>query len=363
MKTKIDIEKTLSHFIGIGIVTLIMSAGATAVCADDKLNIVTTTTNLKSIAQAVGGDHVKVDSITGGGEDPHFIEAKPSYMMKTQKADLWIRSGLELEIGYEELIIDGSRNTRIRIGTPGHLDVSEGIVRLEVPTQKLDRSMGDVHPLGNPHYWMDPYNGRIIAKNICRRLQQLDPTNTQAYETNLAAFLQKIDAAMFGSRLVEKIGGERLWKLQINGTLESFIENSNRQSTTDDKESLTLSGWLAKFKPYSGTKIVTYHRSWSYFANRFSLIVSAELESKPGIPPSPRHLLNVINAIQGEKIKIILMEPYYNEKDAKAVSVKTGDKVSVVPNAVGDRKEADSYIAMLDNAVEKLVEALAEGNK
>ena len=284
---------------------------------EDKLNVVTTTTNLASIAESVGGEHVSVTSIGSGDEDPHFIQAKPSYMMKARKADLWIRVGLELEIGYEGLILQGSRNPRIQINTPGHLDASEGILKLELPTGKVDRSMGDVHPMGNPHYWLDPYNGKIIAQNICQRLKQLDPEHTEDYDRNLAAFLSKLDNAM--------------------------------------------AGWTAKLKPFEHSKIVTYHRSWPYFANRFNLDVVAELEPKPGIPPGPGHILEVINTMKSEKAGVILMEPFYNRDDAEAVAKKTGAKVVVVPNAVNE--QVKDYIAMLDNVVNQLSNALSEASK
>jgi zinc/manganese transport system substrate-binding protein len=340
--------------------------------AKDKLNIVTTTTNLKSIAESVGGEHVNISSISTGKEDPHFIAAKPSYMLKAKNADLWIRVGLELEIGYEGLILEGSRNPRIHIGSPGHLDVSEGIIPLEVPTQsmKIDRSMGDVHPLGNPHYWLDPYNGRVIAKNICGRLKQLDPDHKDDYEHNLAAFLLKLDSAMFGSKLVNTIGGERLWKMQSNGTLENFIKDYNEKAMQAkqanpqaEQEMLSLDGWLAKLKPFEHSKIVTYHRSWSYFAHRFNLDVVAELEPKPGIPPGPAHILEVINTTKSEKAGIILMEPFYNHRNAEAVAKKTGAKVVIVATAVNGQKEATDYITMFDNIVTQLSDAISEVSK
>jgi ABC-type Zn uptake system ZnuABC Zn-binding protein ZnuA len=285
--------------------------------AKDKLNIVTTTTNLASIAESVGGEHVSVTSLGSGDEDPHFIEAKPSYMIKAKKADLWIRVGLELEIGYEGLILQGSRNPRIQINTPGHLDASEGILNLDVPTEKVDRSMGDVHPLGNPHYWMDPYNGKVIAQNICRRLKQLDPEHASDYDRNLEAFISKLDKA------TEK--------------------------------------WRSQLKPFEHSKIVFYHRSWPYFTNRFNLDIAAELEPKPGIPPGPGHILDVINTMKSQNVKVILMEPFYNKGDAEAVANKTGAKVVVVPNAVNG--EVKDYISMLDNVVNKLTAALSETTK
>ena len=318
--------------------------------AKDKLNVVTTTTNLQSIAEAVGGDHVNVATISTGQEDPHYIAAKPSNMLKARKADLWIRVGLELEIGYEGLILEGARNPKIHLGAPGHLDASAGITPLEVPTGKVSRTMGDVHPLGNPHYWLDPYNGRIIARNICRRLKQLDPAHAGDYDRNLAAFLLVIDNAMFGGKLVEAVGGERLWKMQSDDTLDSYLRD----------HSLSLEGWLAKLQPYEHAKIVTYHRSWPYFMRRFHLDDVAELEPKPGIPPGPGHILDVINTMKSDQAGIILMEPFYNRADADAVAEKTGAKVVVVATAVNGQKEADSYLDMLDNIVTRLSAALSE---
>jgi len=328
--------------------------------ASNKLNIVTTTTNLASIAEAVGGDHVSVTSIGSGDEDPHFIQAKPSFMMKAKKADLWICIGMELEIGYEGLILQGSRNPRIQINAPGHLDVSEGILKLEVPTGKIDRSMGDVHPLGNPHYWLDPYNGRVIATNICRRLKQLDPAHAADYDRNLAAFLLKLDSAMFGEKLAGAIGGERLWQMQIGGRLDKFIEDNNQKVLQIDPNAkgkvLSFDGWLSKLKPFEHAQIVIYHRSWPYFFHRFNLEDVGELEPKPGIPPGPAHILEVINTMKSQNVKVILMEPFYNKLDADAVARKTGAKVVVVPNSVDN--QVKDYIAMLDNVVTKLSDAL-----
>jgi zinc/manganese transport system substrate-binding protein len=333
--------------------TVLLGCSSQPCRGSDKLRVVTTTTNLESIARDIGGDHVEVSAISTGREDPHFIAAKPSYMMKAKNADLWIRVGLELEVGYESLILEGSRNARIHVGSAGHLDASEGIAALEVPTGKVSRSMGDVHPLGNPHYWLDPYNGRIIARNICRRLKELDSAHADDYDRNLAAFLLNLDSAMFGGKLVEAGGGEKLWKMQSDGTLDLFLKD----------QAIPLEGWLARLKPFEHARIVTYHRSWPYFADRFYLDVVAELEPKPGIPPGPGHVLEVINTMKSEKAGIILMEPYYNRADAEAVADKTGARVVVVAAAVNGQKEANDYIAMLDNVVTRLSDALSEVQK
>ncbi len=281
----------------------------------DKINILTTTTDLKSIAEFIGGDKVKVDSICKGYQDPHFVEAKPSFMMKAKNADLFIRIGLELEIGYEELIIDGSRNSKIRIGELGHLDASEGVYLLEVPTTaRVDRSMGDVHPMGNPHYWLDPLNAKIIASNIAERLARLSPQDTQYFKNNLSEFNRKIDKK--------------------------------------------LAEWKEKLASFKGKEIAIYHRSWPYFMNRFDLNVACELEPKPGIPPSPGHLRKVIEIIKQKNVKVILTEVFYDEKPAHFVAEQTGSKAVIVPNSVGGIKEAKDYFSLIDTIVDKLAKGL-----
>ena len=285
--------------------------------AKDKIQILATTTDLKSIAEFIGGDEVKVDSICKGYQDPHFVEAKPSFMIKAKKADLFIRVGLELEIGYEELIINGSRNQKIRIGQLGHLDASEGASLLEVPTTtKIDRSMGDVHPMGNPHYWLDPLNVKVIASNIANRLSEISPKDALYFKKNLSGFNEKID--------------------------EKLIE------------------WMERLAPFKGENIAIYHRSWPYFVNRFGLVASCELEPKPGIPPSPGHLKEVIDRINEENIKVILMEVFYDEKPAKFVAEQSGAKVVIIPNSVGGTKEAKDYFSLMDIIVERLAEALEQ---
>ncbi len=281
--------------------------------AKDKINVLTTTSDLKSIAEFIGGDKVEVDSISKGYQDPHFVEAKPSFMIKAKKADLFIRVGLELEIGYEDLIINGSRNPKIRIGQIGHLDASEGALLLEVPTTtKIDRSMGDVHPMGNPHYWLDPLNAKVIASNIAERLSKLQPENEVYFKRNLSDFNHKID--------------------------EKLIE------------------WKNKLAPLKGEKIAVYHRSWPYFVNRFSLDITCELEPKPGIPPSPEHLREVIEKIKEADVKIILMEVFYDEKPAQFVAQATGAKVVIVPNSVGGTKETKDYFSLMDTIIDKLAQ-------
>ncbi|MFA5117402.1 MAG: metal ABC transporter substrate-binding protein [Candidatus Omnitrophota bacterium] len=296
-------------------ILVLLAGSASYSFAQDKINILTTTADLKSVAEFIGADKVKVDSLAMGCQDPHFVEAKPSFMIKAKKADLFVRVGLELEIGYEEPIIDGSRNQKIRIGELGHLDVSEGALLLEVPTTtKIDRSMGDVHPMGNPHYWLDPLNVKIIAFNIAERLGELRPEDEAYFNKNLSDFNHKID---------EK-----------------------------------LIGWKTKMAPFEGEKIAIYHRSWPYFFNRFGLEIACELEPKPGIPPSPEHLRKIIETIKQQNVKVILMEVFYDEKPARFVAERAGVKVAVVPNSVGGTKEAQDYFSLMDTIIDNLVQGL-----
>lgn len=329
-------------------VAAMLSVFPLEVASAARLNVVTTTTDLRSIAESIGGDQVSVASIATGVQDPHFIEAKPSYMMLAKKADLWIRIGLELEVGYESPIIDGSRNPRIRIGSLGHLDASEQIKPLEIPT-KASRELGDIHPYGNPHYWLDPYNGILMSWSIANRLSQIRPAKAQYFWNNYFAFWGAVTENMFGKELVKKFGGDELWTQELNGTLDSFLAKNNAASL--------LGGWAGRMKPFRGSKIVTYHRSWSYFAHRFELVVADELEPKPGIPPSPGHTLEVINKMKDEGIKVLLVEPFYSRKEPDLVAEKTGAEVVVCANSVGGTKQAKDYISLINHLVESVASA------
>jgi len=325
--------------------------GPSPALAADRLNVVTTTTDLKFIAEAVGGDHVKVTSIASGAEDPHFVSAKPSFMMIARVADLWIAIGMELEIGWEGLILEGSRNPKIRsIDSKGYLDVSQGVLRLEVPTQRVTREMGDVHPLGNPHYWLDPLNVRIMAKTIADRLAQLDPAHSEDFKGNLKAFQRTLDEHMFGKPLVEEVGGDKLWLREFKGELQGFLEEQHLTAK--------LGGWAAKMLPFRGEKILTYHRSWIYFTNRFGLAVADEMEPKPGIPPSPGHVLQLIEKVKADHVRVLLMEPFYERKAPGLIAEKTGLKVLVCANSVGGDEAAKDYFSMIGNVVDKLAAAL-----
>ena len=313
---------------------------------EKKLNILTTTSDLKSITEEIGGKYVNVKSICEGYQDPHFAEAKPSTIVSARKADLLIVIGLELEVGYEPLIIEGARNAKIKPGADGYLDVSDGVLLRELPTGKVDRSMGDVHPFGNPHYWLDPYNARIMARNISIRLQKIDPAHSAYYQANYQTFIKKVDEAMFGAEAASKIGGDKLWEQEISGKLDEFIKSPE----------IKLDGWIEKARPLRGMKIVIFHRSWTYFTNRFGLITTGEIEPKPGIPPGPGHLKDLIQKVKSENVKIILMESFYDRKSSDFVAGQTGAKVAVCALSVGGKPEVKDYISLIDHLINHLLE-------
>lgn len=313
----------------------LMCAAAADTHAADKLQVVVTHETLKSLVEAVGGPHVEVFSITRGTQDPHFVEAKPSFMTKARRADLWVRIGMEMEIGFERLILEGSRNAAIRVGGAGFLDVSLNVRRLEVPSGAVDRSMGDVHPQGNPHYWLDPLNGRIMARDIADKLATLDPAHATEYRKNFDTFAARLDAAMFGEAAVKASGGEALWRALEQGTAPA-----------------SDGGWLARMAGARGKAVVTHHRSWSYFAGRFGLEVPITLEPKPGIPPGPKHVADVIALIRDRKISTIIVEPYYDRSAADSIAARSGAKVLVLANSVGGSPASTDYIALIDAAVQ-----------
>jgi len=304
----------IKHLIGVLTVMTLMLSFSVFASAQSKLNVIATTEDLASIAAEVGGDHITVESIAKGYQDPHFVEAKPSFILKLQKADILILVGRELEIGWLPVLINQSRNAKIQQGAPGYLDASLQAQILDVPNGQVTRAEGDVHPLGNPHYWMDPENGKIIAKEIFDTLVKMRPNERSYYEPRLNDFVSKVSAA-------EK-------------------------------------RWLDMMAPYKGTKVVTYHRSFSNFADRFGLNVVGYVEPKPGIPPTPQHNLDLINQMKKDNVKIVLVEPYFDVKTPNAIGRDTGAEVLIMPPSVGGTKDVADYIKLFDSNINMLVTAI-----
>jgi ABC-type Zn uptake system ZnuABC Zn-binding protein ZnuA len=296
-----------------GFLVALLAASA-GVNGQGKLNVVTTTEDLASIAREVGADRITVESIARGYQDPHFVEAKPSFILKLQKADVLVVVGRDLEVGWLPSLIQQSRNRRIQVGADGYVDASLQARILDIPQGQITRAMGDVHPLGNPHYWLDPENGRAIARAITTKLVQLKPNDKAFFDERLSAFLNRL---------------------------------------TDAQKR-----WQALMAPYKGMKVVTYHRSYTNFMERFGLTVIGYVEPRPGIPPTPQHTLDLINDIKRQGVKLLIVEPYFDLKTPNAIGRETGAQVIVLPPSVGGTKEITDYITLFDVNLARLVTAI-----
>jgi zinc/manganese transport system substrate-binding protein len=274
------------------------------------LHVVSSIPTLGSLAKEVGGARIEVESLGKGYQDPHFVEPKPSLMLVLNRADLLLHVGLELEIGWLPPLVLGSRNPKIQPGELGNLDCSRSIPVLDVPTTKLDRSMGDIHPQGNPHYWLPPANAKIIAREIADRLQQLDPDGRPDYEKNLAAFNKRVDA-------------------------------KTRE-------------WAPMTVKLRGVKVATYHKSWSYVSQWLGLQEVGYVEPKPGIPPDPQHLARLIAVMKQEGAKLLIMENFYNKSVATLVAEKAGAKLLTLPTDVGATPEIKDWFSLVETVLKAL---------
>jgi zinc/manganese transport system substrate-binding protein len=298
------------HWLAAG--ALALSFGATTAAA--QLKVVTSTTDLYDIAKEVGGNLIDAAHISEGYQDPHFVEAKPSFVLRLKNADVWAFVGLDLEIGWMSLLLDGARNPKVRPGGSGYVDVSKAIKVIDIPQGRVDRSQGDVHPAGNPHYWLDPENGRRIARLFKDKFSQLDPKNEAQYEKNAKAFEARLNAA--------------------------------------EKE------WAPQLAIIRGKPIIAYHTSWRYFAEYTGAKIIAFMEPKPGVPPSPSHVFDVIKQAKAAGAKVVLQEPFYDRKMSDLVAKQIGGTVIVQPPSVGGVKGINDYIELIKHDINALANAL-----
>ena len=299
-------------FLKAAALALIAMAGSGA-SASAQMKVVATTPDLASVAKEIGGDKVSVVALAKPTEDPHYVDAKPSHIVTLNRADALIEGGAELELGWLPPLLENSRNSKISAGAPGRIVASDGVKMLEIPTS-FDRSKGDVHSLGNPHFMIDPVTVRIIARNIASHFAQVDPKNAATYNGNLTRFNTKLDAK--------------------------------------------YAAWQKELAPYRGARIVTYHKDFVYLADRFGLTVVDELEPKPGIAPSPAHLAQVIGKMKATNAKVILVQPFQNRKTAETVARQTGATVLDVPQQPGAAPNTNTYFDMMDNLVHTLAGGL-----
>lgn len=292
--------------------SLTVAALAPSRPAAAKLRVVTSIETFADLARRVGGDRVEVASLSRGSMDPHFVEAKPSLQIALNRADLLVHVGLELEIGWLPPLVLSCRNPKIQVGSPGNLDASSAIPVLDVPTTKVERSMGDIHPAGNPHYWLVPDNALRVAKEVASRLKELDPSGAADYDRNL-------------TRFSTELGARR-------------------------------AAWEKAAAPLRGTKVATYHQSWSYLSQWLGLIEVGYVEPKPGIPPPLSHVANLVAKIRAEGAKMVLMESFYSRSTAQLVAQQSGARLVVLPSDVGARADVGDYFALVDAVVKQLTQ-------
>lgn len=283
-----------------------------------ELRIVTTTTDLGYFARTIGGDRVHVDTICQGTQDPHFVQARPSYMVTLSRADLLVAVGLELEVGWLPSLLQGARNPAINPGRPGYLEAATAIRPIDVPQGAVDRSRGDVHPFGNPHFWLDPANAKLAIHAIAVRMAQLDAAGAAVFRTNEAALTQRIDRA--------------------------------------------IARWTQQMAPFRGAKIASYHATFNYFHRRFGLNAIGYLEDRPGIPPSPAHLVDLIRQMRDQHVPVIFHETYYNRSTSDMVAGRTGARVLLLPTSVGGAPGTGTYEQLVDYLVSRFVAGMRQAH-
>ena len=345
---------TVKNVLIITICTIVLSI----LCTDNAkakspLNVVTTFSDFAAIAKGIGGDKITVDYLSQGDQDPHFVAPKPSLALKLKKADLFILTGMDLEL-WASTLLDKARNKEIMDGAIGYVTVYTDMEILEKPAGSLSRTEGDVHVSGNPHIHTSPINWKKISENILIGLKKVDPENADFYEQRQQAFVDKIDRSMFGDELVDLIGGDQLSDLLLAGTLFDFLDKEYQ-----GKKLITrLGGWLKKALPFRNKEVVAYHKNWSYFARDFGLTVIGYIEPKPGIPPTPKHVENTINLIKVHGVDVMLVASYFEKRKPNTIARKTGIKALFLPLSVYAIPEVSDNFKLMDFWVDNINEAL-----
>ncbi len=331
---------------GVIAIGLSVSQGVTA---QDRIRVVATLPTYAAIAREVTGDLGEVRSIARGDEDPHFVNARPSFAAMIQRADVFISTGLDLEL-WVPALLDRANNRKVVPGGPGHVVAYAGIELLDVP-QNVSRAGGDVHVFGNPHVHSDPINGILIARNILVVLKRVDPANAATYESNTKAFEDRVIRSLFGDEMVDLLGTETLFDLARSGQFWEFVENQDFQGRPLSDR---VGGWLAKAAPFRRQRMVCYHKNWAYFSARFQIPCAMYVEPKPGIPASPRHVRDVIDFIRAENIPVLFAANYFSQSQVERVASRTGAVAVIVPEHVAGEEDIDDYFTLIDTWVSRL---------
>ncbi len=311
--------------------------------------MVSTLPDYASIAAYLGGERVSVESIAAGYQDAHFVAAKPSFARSMSGADLFITTGLDLEL-WAPVLIDKSRNPRIREGAVGYVSAAQGVPLMDIP-KNPNRSAGDIHIFGNPHIHTDPLRGILIASNILVGLRKVDPGGSALYEKNFEEYKAETYRRLFGAELVELVGGDQLARLSWDKQLDAFLDGNQYDGRL---LRAMLGGWLEEASCLRGKQVIAYHKNWVYFADRFGIEIVDYVEDKPGIPASARHLVDLVERIKANDIKALVTSNYYDERAPKSIEEKTGAKAIIAPLSVGGTPEAKTYFDLFDIWIREL---------
>jgi zinc/manganese transport system substrate-binding protein len=351
MKSKYIISRLLPVF---GSILLLLAGWPSTVRAvDGKLNVVSTSADYAAIAEFIGGDRVEVSHLIHGDQDPHTVRPKPSLAQRLAAADVLIATGLDLEMWLPPLV-DKSGNAGIREGQDGYVAANYGMELKEIP-DSLDRGQGDVHCFGNPHLHTSPINARAVARNIAIGFIKNDPGGEKLYKERLELFRAEIDRRLFGEKLLKLVGSKTLLKLANNGKLVSFLQGKKYKGGMLIDE---LGGWMKKSLPLRNLKVVSYHKNWTYFAELFGVEFVAEVEPKPGIPPSARDVADLIERMTSNSIRIIFAANYFDENKVLRICEKVGATPVVVPLSVGGVPGVTDYFSLVDYWLEALLGAV-----
>ncbi len=320
------------------------------IVSEAAIKVVATQETYAAIARELGGDRVEAESIIPGAADAHFLKPKPSYAFMLRDADLFVSTGLDLEL-WAPVLVNKSGNRDIADGAVGYVSAAHGVELLEIPAS-ADRSAGDVHVYGNPHIQTSPINAAVVAGNIATGLCKVDPDGCQVYRANLIGFNDRLARRLYGDQLVELLGIDTLDALARNGRLVSFLEERG----VGDQ----IGGWLAEALPFRGLKLVCYHRNWIYFTTLFGLEVVGYVETKPGIPPTARHVAELIERIEGEDVRVLLAANYFERRKPELIAERTGIVPVVVPMSVGGEEGVETYFDLVDVWISRLKNAFAE---
>lgn len=329
-------------------------AAAAPAPRDEPLRVCCTVPSIGSIAQEIGGDRIALTVFAKGGENPHFLDARPSHVTALAAADVFVQQGMELEIGWAPVLLQQCRNSKVQPGQPGFIDVGQVVTPLEVPTTPVDRSHGDVHPAGNPHYMTDPVNGWKVARLLRDRFTQLRPDAAGGFAERCAAFEQRLCRAMVGDALAGAFPTDtviKLAELQAEGRLAVFLSAQGRSEA--------IGGWFGALAPYAGTAVIADHNQWVYFGRRFGLRFAGYLEPKPGVAPSTSHLGELIRDAPATGVRLVFTAPGFDPKSARFVAEKLGVPLLTLAHEVGATAAATDYVAMVQYDVEQIVAALA----